>query len=108
MKSKDDKVMALEAKVSELESTIRQLKKMLSKSVGDLEKRTILRTSDPEHCRVCVSHETGREPNDPPLSKLEEDFCKAGHGAPTPEKSARGKKPQRLPLDWEEVLNLTR
>jgi hypothetical protein len=106
MKPKPDKVAVLDAKIKELESSLNLLKKTFAKTIADLEKRTMLRTPGHEHCRVCAALTAQHKPN-PPISRHEEDFCRAGHGVALAEKR-RGRKAQRMPLDWEEVLRLAR
>jgi hypothetical protein len=125
MKTKSNATVQLEARIRELEGSVRRLKKLLAQTVSDLEKRTLLRLPGERYCRICSSGGTGRPPIDPPVSDLEKAFCRASHRlAPvkpsrsgkaaksgktgTSGESRAGKRKQRFPLDWEEGLRLTR
>jgi hypothetical protein len=106
MKTQDARVAELEARVARLEATVKRLKNELEAAIDDLEKRTILRTPGADACRVCAAERAGRKPS-PPISKLEEYFCRAGHGERVIAQRSRRKK-ERMPLDWEDVLSLAR
>ena len=65
----------------------------------------LLRLRGEKFCRVCGVDSGRGDLHNPPLSKLEKTFCKANHGLGAKPKP---KKPQRLPLNWEEVERLAR
>jgi hypothetical protein len=94
-------VVRLEAKIKRLEAAIATLRSALE----HLEKSTLLRLRGEQYCRVCGTARERRALHDPPLSALEKIFCKANHGLGA---KVNAKKPQRLPLNWEEVERLAR
>jgi len=94
-------IARLEARIKQLEATIARFRDALE----HLEKRMLLRLRGEEFCRVCGPDRSRGKPPNPPISDLERTFCKAHHGAAA---KAKRKKPQRLPLDWEEVERLAR
>lgn len=100
MKKSNPTVARLEAKIKRLEAALATLHDALE----HVEKRMLLRLRGEQYCRVCGTDRKRRTPQDPPLSKLEKTFCKANHGLGAKIKP----KPQRLPLDWEEVERLAR
>lgn len=93
-------VARLEAKIKRLEAALATFHDALEHA----EKRMLLRLRGEQYCRVCGTDRDRRIPHDPPLSKLEKTFCKANHGLGPKVKA----KPQRLPLNWEEVERLAR
>jgi DNA repair exonuclease SbcCD ATPase subunit len=93
-------VARLEAKIKRLEAALASFQD----AIEHVEKRMLLRLRGEQYCRVCGRDRDRRAPLDPPLSKLEKTYCKANHGLGAKVKA----KPQRLPLDWEEVERLAR
>ncbi len=94
-------VAKLEAKIKQLEASVAHFRAALE----HLEKRMLLRLRGEQFCRVCGPDAGRRKPRNPPISELEKTFCKANHGLGA---KAKPKKPQRLPLNWEEVERLAR
>jgi DNA repair exonuclease SbcCD ATPase subunit len=102
MKSERNTVASLEARIKRLETALTNVQDALE----HLEKRMLLRLRGEQYCRVCGCSGGRRAPRNPPLSELEKTFCKANHGLG---RKAKAKpKPQRLPLNWEEVERLAR
>ena len=93
-------IAALEARIKQLETSLAHFRGALEL----LEKRMLLRVRGEQFCRVCGPNR-GRKLRNPPLSELERTFCKANHGLGAKQKP---RKPQRLPLNWEEVERLAR
>jgi hypothetical protein len=94
-------IASLVARIKQLEVTIAHFRDALE----HLEKRMLLRLRGEEVCRVCGPDRSRGKLRNPPISDLERTFCKAHHGGAA---KAKRKKPQRLPLDWEEVERLAR
>ncbi|HTW89657.1 MAG TPA: hypothetical protein VMD75_16790 [Candidatus Binataceae bacterium] len=94
------KILRLEAKIKRLEAALGTFQDALEQ----VEKRMLLRLRGQQYCRVCGTDRDPRIPRNPPLSELEKTFCKANHGLGAKVKP----KPQRLPLNWEEVERLAR
>ena len=102
MKSEHSRTVAkLEARIKQLEATIAAFRDALE----HLEKRMLLRVRGEQFCRVCGPNRGRGKLRNPPISELERTFCKANHGLGA---KAKPKKPQRLPLNWEEVERLAR